>query len=124
LAKIQDEAREQISEENSIANAKKEKMKIMIAEVKAEKDEADRQEKEHLFGKLGEVPPIHFPYTHGDSLEVAREKLRQEQQAELKTRTLEIESQERQRMGDEMYDSLYGAKIASNKEERDARLYP
>jgi hypothetical protein len=56
----------------------------------------------------GEKPITHFPYTHGDSLEIAREKLRIEQHAALKTRAAEIESRERERMGDSMYEQVYG----------------
>ena len=50
-------------------------MRGYIAEVKAEKDSADQNQHEYIYKQ----PPItHFPFTHGDSLEVARLKIREE----------------------------------------------
>jgi len=63
----------------------------------------------------------HFPYTHGDSLELAREKGRQEMADDLKNKQIEIEVKERERMGDEKYDSV---KDRIETKDREAVSYP
>ena len=45
-------------------------MRGFISEIKAEKDKVDEDYKHYIYM---EKPITHFPYTHGDSLEVARE---------------------------------------------------
>lgn len=60
-------------------------MKGFIAEVKAERQKTDEIEKHHMFI---DKPVTHFPFTHGDSLEQAREKYREEAHSELRAKQI------------------------------------
>ena len=82
-------------------------MKGFIAEVKAEREKTDEIEKQHMYV---DKPMTHFPYTHGDSLEHAREQYRKEAHSDLKAKQISFENAERQKLGDTMYEKLYGTR--------------
>ena len=59
---------------------------------------------------MGVKPITHFPYTHGDTVEAQRALIREEMHQDLKNRCALIEEQEREKMGSETYDRVYGQK--------------
>ena len=67
---------------------KVETMKQYINEVKAEREATNENEKE--FENM-DKHQTHFPYTHGDSLEMAREKYRNEMNEELRNHLTSFE---------------------------------
>lgn len=60
-------------------------MKNNVKEVMEERKKAEDEEREYIYG---EKPVTHFPYTHGDSLELAREKQREQANQDLQMRKL------------------------------------
>jgi len=67
-------------------------MKQNINEVMHERQKTIQQENEYIFGP---DPITYFPYTHGDSLELAREKLREQACKEMQLKRIVIQDKER-----------------------------
>ena len=63
-------------------------MKDNINEVKAERQKTVDIEHEFLFGP---DPQTYFPYSHGDSLELAQEKMREQAYKEMQVKRILIE---------------------------------
>jgi len=93
-----------MEEKEKLKMTKIEKMRGYCAEVKAEKDKTEEDERKHIYT---DKPITYFPYTHGDSLEVARSKLRVQMNNELREKQAEEESRDRERMGDKYYEQVY-----------------
>jgi poly-D-alanine transfer protein DltD len=79
------------------------------------------EDEEHEF-TYGDDPVAHFPYTHGDSLELAREKQRELAMKELYLKKVIEEEKQRKKLGDDLYDKLYGEK--SSEHERIDKTHP
>lgn len=94
-----------------------------IEEVKLERDEKLENERKFIYEKPEKV---FFPFTHGDSIEAARQQIREEQSIDLRNRTALLESQERAKMGSEKYDQVYGLNQdkVNPSIELERRMYP
>jgi len=78
--------------------------------------------------RLNQSPMTHFPYTHGDVVEAARQQIREEMHSDLMRRKAELESKEKIKLGNNVYDSVYGQQPDLVKtpmgHENEIRLYP
>lgn len=66
------DVQKQIKEEDDEKQKKISKMRKYINEVKAERKQVIDDEQQYMYGQK---PVTYFPYTHGDSLEMARRKI-------------------------------------------------
>ena len=115
---------EQIQKDNlETKKSKQQEFLRAIEEVKLERDEKDEIERKFIYDKPEKV---FFPFTHGDSIEAARQQIREEQNNDLRNRTALLESQERAKMGSEKYDQVYGMNQdkVNPSIELERRLYP
>lgn len=96
-------------------------MRKYINEVKAERKQVIEDEKDYIYGQK---PVTYFPYTHGDSLEMARRKIYQELNSDMKLEYAKIELDERRRLGDKVYEDIYCRVNANGRNEIDESLYP
>ena len=80
-------------------------MRDGIEQVKDERMKTLQDEHDY---RMNQKPITYFPYTHGDTVDVARMHIREEMQQDLKNRIALIESKERQKLGDEKYEKMLG----------------
>lgn len=69
--RLQESERNENERNDITKKTKAEKLKKFLDEVQAERKQVDDNEKEFI---TSDNHQTHFPYTHGDSLEMAREK--------------------------------------------------
>jgi len=96
-------------------------MRGYIDEIKAERLKTQQSERNHIYN---EVPDAHFPFTHGDSLEVVREQNRREAHSELKLKQQELDQAERDKLGDTTFNKLYGSAFANLSELKENKMNP
>jgi len=56
--------------------------------------------------RMNVKPMTVFPFTHGDTVEAARQQIKEEMQHDLQNKLALMEAQERDRIGSEKYDEL------------------
>jgi hypothetical protein len=67
----------------------------------------------------------HFPFTHGENVELGRKQIREELQRDLRNLQMLKEKHEREQLGDEQYEKMYRNTLTEDAViDHETKLFP